>query len=449
MANVGQRIEAETDFAKLDGEVVGLLRDYVTIDTSNPPGDVSQAAGWVESLLASEGFAATRAGPSAEKPSVVATLGGGDAARALVLAHHTDVVPAVRDDWSAEPFGGELRDGFVWGRGTVDMKGFGVLTLVCAFALKRLGAPLRRPLRLLATADEEVGGIDGAKWLVEHELDAVRGEYLLTEGAFARAGPRATYYTVQVAEKGVSTVKLTARGLAGHASTPREDNSLVRIGRALARIGEYRSPPKARALARRYLSAFPPQVLRLGDGRTLADLSDDEIEELIFKLAGGSRVQHMLRNTFSPTMVHAGVGQNVIPSSCEAFVDCRTVPGVSSDDLLAELAEAIDDPAIELEFAKASTGTESPPEGELFDALRSAIASERPEALVVPYLTPGGTDCKHFRPKGIVSYGHIPFELDDQELEGIHGKDERVSLENLSRGLRVLFRTVCAMCVEE
>jgi acetylornithine deacetylase/succinyl-diaminopimelate desuccinylase-like protein len=328
------------------------------------------------------------------------------------------------------------------------MKGFGVLTLACAFALKRLGAPLRRPIKLLATADEEVGGIDGAKWLVEHELDAVRGEYLLTEGAFARAGPRATYYTVQVAEKGVSTVKLTARGLAGHASAPREDNAVVRIGRALARIGAYRSPPKARDLARRYLSAFPPQVLRLNDGRSIADLSDGEIEELIFQLAGGARVQHMLRNTFSPTMVHAGVGQNVIPSSCEAFVDCRTVPGVSSDDLLAELRDVIDDTDVELEFAKASTGTESPPEGELFDALCAAIASERPQALVVPYLTPGGTDCKHFRPKGIVSYGHIPFELDDKELEGIHGKDERVSLENLSRGLRVLFRTVCAMCIE-
>jgi acetylornithine deacetylase/succinyl-diaminopimelate desuccinylase-like protein len=189
-------------------------------------------------------------------------------------------------------------------------------------------------------------------------------------------------------------------------------------------------------------------VLRLNNGRTIADLSDDEIEELIYQLAGGKRVQYMLRNTFSPTMVHAGVGQNVIPSSCEAFVDCRTVPGVSSDDLLAELRDVIDDPAVELEFAKASVGTESPPEGELFDALRAAIASERPQALVVPYLTPGGTDCKHFRPKGIVSYGHIPFELDDKELEGIHGKNERVSLENLSRGLRVLFRTICAMCVE-
>jgi len=436
------------DYAALLNEAVALLREYLTIDTTNPPGDVSKAADWVEALLRSEGFETRRLGPSPEKANVVATLGDGGA-RPLVLAHHMDVVPAVREHWSVEPFGGELRDSFIYGRGTLDMKGFGVMTLVCAFALKRLGVPLRRPLRLLATADEEVGGIDGAKWLAEHHIEAAGGELLLTEGSFARAGPRATYYAVQVAEKGVSTVKLTARGQAGHASAPREDNSVVRIARAIARIGGYRSPPAARDLARRYLAAFPPGALRLDGGRTIPDLSDEEIEDLVFKLSGGSRIQNMLRNTFSPTMVHAGLGQNVIPPSCEAFVDCRTVPGVTSETLLAELAEVIDDPEVELELVKSSTGTESPAVSELMDALRAGVASERPEALVVPYLTSGGTDCKHFRPKGIVCYGLIPFELDDKEAEGIHGVDERVSLENLERGLRILFRTVAEVCVAD
>jgi acetylornithine deacetylase/succinyl-diaminopimelate desuccinylase-like protein len=180
----------------------------------------------------------------------------------------------------------------------------------------------------------------------------------------------------------------------------------------------------------------------------VADLSDEELEELIATLSGGSRVQHMLRNTFSPTMVNAGLGQNVIPPVCEAYVDCRTVPGVTSDALLAELAGVIDDPEVELELVKSSVGTESSAEGELMDAVREAVAAERPEALVVPFLTAGGTDCKHFRPRGIVCYGHIPFELDDKELEGIHGVDERVSLENLDRGLRVLFRVVTKLCVE-
>ena len=444
---LSEKIEAQFDFPRLSAEVVALLREYITIDTTNPPGDVSKAADWVEHVLHAGGLETRRLGPSPAKANVVATLAdGGAAGGALVLAHHMDVVPAVREHWSVDPFGGDLRDGFIWGRGTLDMKGFGVLSLVCALALKRLGLPLKRPLRILATADEEVGGLDGAKWLAEHHLDAVGGELLLTEGSFARAGPRATYYAVQVAEKGVSTVKLTARGQAGHASAPREDNAIVRIARAIARLGSYRSPPAALDLARRYLAAFPTPVLRLPEGRTVGDLSDLEMEDLLHRLSGGTRIQNMLRNTLTPTMVNAGLSQNVIPPVCEAWVDCRTVPGIAPDDLLAELTAVIDDSQVELEMVKSSVGTESPPDTVLFDAIRAAVHSERPQAIVVPYLTSGGTDCKHFRPRGIVCYGHIPFELDDSEGERIHGVDERVSVENLERALRILLRTVLALC---
>ena len=274
----------------------------------------------------------------------------------------------------------------------------------------------------------------------------MRGEFLLTEGSFARAGPRATYYAVQVAEKGVTTAKLSARGQPGHASAPRDDNAVLRIARAVARFSTYRSPPAALGLARRYLGAFPPQVLRLEQGRTVNDLSDVEMEDLLHQLSGGTRIQNMLRNTFVPTMVKAGVAQNVIPESAEAYVDCRLVPSVTLDDLRDELTRVIDDPEVVIDFPKASTGTESPSDTVLFDAIRDAVHSERPDAIVVPFLTSGGTDCKHFRPRGITCYGHIPFELDDSEAERIHGIDERVSLENLSRALRILFRTVVNLC---
>src|SRR3990172_8205723 len=432
------RIEAAFDLSRLTNEAIDLLRQYLTIDTTNPPGDVSKAAAWVEQLLDSEGIPITRLALSTDKANVVATLDGGDAGP-LILAHHMDVVPAVREDWSVDPFGGELKDGFIWGRGSLDMKGFGVLSLVCTLALKRHRVPLRRPLRILATADEEVGGIDGARWLAANHLDEVGGELLLTEGAFARVGPRATYYAVQTAEKGVSTIKLTARGQPGHASSPRDDNAVIRIARAIAAIRGYPSPPAALELARRFLSVFPPGALRLDGRKTVAQLSDTDMEELLFKLSGGSRIQNMLRNTFVPTMVNAGLGQNVIPPVCEAYVDCRSVPGVSGDDLLAEVA---------LELGKSSVGTESPVESELMASIREAVKSERPEAIVVPYLTSGGTDCKHFRPHGIGWYGHILFELDDNEAERIHGVDERVSLENMEPALRILMRTVVAICAQ-
>jgi acetylornithine deacetylase/succinyl-diaminopimelate desuccinylase-like protein len=440
-------VEVSFDFDRLSSEVVDLLRDYLRIDTTNPPGDVSQAADWLSGVLAGEGIESQRINRSEAKANLVATLPGREA-RPLVLAHHMDVVPAVAADWGMEPFAGDLRDGHIWGRGTLDMKGFGVLSLVCVLAIKRAGIPLRRPVRLLATADEEVGGIDGAKWLAENHLDDVGGEFLLTEGSFARAGPRATYYAVQAAEKGVSTVKLSARGQPGHASSPRDDNAIIRVATAITLIGSYRSPPAALGLARRFLSAFPSPVLGLSDGRNVTDLADLEMEDLLHKLSGGSRVQNMLRNTYVPTMVNAGLGQNVIPPVCEAFVDCRSLPGVSGDDVLAELATVIDDPEITFELVKSSTGTESETDSELMDAIRYAVHAERPDAIVVPYLTSGGTDCKHFRPRGITCYGHIPFELDDRELEGIHGVNERVSLENLDRGLRILMRVVLKMCAE-
>ena len=441
------RIEATFDLPRLSSEVMDLLRDYLQIDTTNPPGDVSRAADWVADLLAFERISSTRLDRSPPKANVVATLPG-RAAQPLVLVHHMDVVPAVAGDWDVNPFAGELRDGYIWGRGALDMKGFGVLTLVCALAIQRARVPLRRPLRILATADEEVGGVDGAKWLAENRLDAVGGDFLLTEGSFARAGPRATYYAVQTAEKGVSTIKLTARGLPGHASAPRDDNAIVRIARAVARIGAYRSPPAALELARRFLSAFPPRVLGLDGGRQVTDLSDIEMEELLHKLSGGSRVQNMLRNTFVPTMVNAGLGQNMIPPVCEAYVDCRSVPGISGEQILDEIGAVIDDPEIVLELVKSSVGTESSTESELMEAIREAVHAERPDAMIVPYLTSGGTDCKHFRPRGVVCYGHIPFELDDKELEGIHGVNERVSLENLDRGLRILMRVIVRMCAE-
>ncbi len=441
------RVETLFDYRRLLAEALELLRDYLRIDTTNPPGDVSAAADWVESVLRSEGIEGRRLGPSTEKANIVATLGGGTQ-RPLVLAHHMDVVPAVREDWSVSPFGGEVRDGFIWGRGALDMKGFGVLSLVCALALKRENVAFKRPLRILATADEEVGGIGGAKWLAANHLEDVGGQFLLTEGSFARAGPRATYYAVQTAEKGVSTVKLTARGQPGHASSPRDDNAVIRIARAIARIGAYRSPPAALDLARRFVSAFPAGVLRLDGGRSVPELTDLEMEDLLQRLSGGTRIQNMLRNTFVPTMVNAGLGQNVIPPVCEAYVDCRSLPGVSGHDLLAEIASVIDDPEVALELVKSSSGTESPPENELMNAIREAVRSGCPEAIVVPYLTSGGTDCKHFRPHGIVCYGHIPFELDDAEAERIHGVDERVSVENLGRALRVLLRVVMEMCVD-
>jgi hypothetical protein len=359
-----------------------------------------------------------------------------------------DVVPAVREDWSVDPFGGSLHDGFVWGRGALDMKGLGVMTMLCAIALKRQNVSLRRPCassppptKRSAASTARSGSpntSDGRPRRVPPDRGLVRPgrparDVLRRPGRRRRASARSSS---------------RARPARPRLVAPRRQ----RRGPHRARHRAYRRVSLAAVGARsraRYLSAFPPQILRLRDGRSISDLADDELEEMLATLSGGSRIQHMLRNTYVPTMVHAGLGQNVIPPSCDAHVDVRSVPGVTGGDLIAELRDEIDDPEVELSLVKSSAGTESPVDSELFTAIADAVHAERPEALIVPFLTSGGTDCKHFRPKGIVCYGHIPFELDDSETERIHGIDERVSVDNLERGMRILLRTVINMCAKE
>lgn len=439
-------VAAKLDLGRLTDEAAGLLSSYLAIDTTNPPGDVSGAADWVEGVLESVGIPTKRLGASKDKANVIATIEGSDGVRPFVLSHHMDVVAAPTDGWSVDPFGGLVKDGYVWGRGALDMKGFGILTIVCALEVARMGLELRRPLRLLITADEEVGGEWGAKWLAQNHLDEAGGEFLWTEGSFGRKRGDTFYYAVQMAEKGVSAVKLTVRGEPGHASAPTEDNAVVRMAAALSRIGAYRSPLGARNFTMRFLEGLPSRLTGLERGK-LDELTNEQLEAALQRLrTRGDRPSNMMRNTFTPTMVAAGVGQNVIPAVCEAHVDCRTNPGIDGEQLLAELTGVIDDPTVQLELVKNSVGTESPGDTEFFAALHDAIEAVRPGATIVPYMSGGGTDSKHLRPAGIVCYGLIPFEPSTEELHGIHGFDERVSIEDIELGLRIMFPTVLRMC---
>lgn len=444
--------DLDIDFPRLRDEAAELLSEYLKIDTTNPPGDVSIAADWVEKLLQSEGIDAVRLGPSPDKQSVIGTIPASGSLAPLVLHHHSDVVAAPSEGWTVAPFGGEIKDGFVWGRGALDMKGFGVMTMVVTLAIKRLGVALSRPLRILAAADEEVGGIDGAKWLAANHLEEAGGEFFLTEGSFGRARDEFTYYPIQIGEKGVSAVKITVRGEPGHASAPPIDNAVVKMGRVIAKVGDYRSKAGGKESTVRFLEAFPKSFFDLGD-RNLGDLSVEELEALLASLrtpeeARIERVPSAMRSTFTPTMVNASLGQNVVPPKCEAFVDVRSLPGKTGEDILAELAEAIGDPEVELELVKHSTGTESAMDTEFFEALIAAIKDERPDAIIPPMRSAGGTDSKHLRPHGMVCYGLIPIEVPPAGLRGIHGFDERIKISDLEHGMRILAGLITRMCVQ-
>ncbi|MEX2237799.1 MAG: M20/M25/M40 family metallo-hydrolase [Dehalococcoidia bacterium] len=372
------------------GEGLGeLLSDYLRVDSTNPPGDTRTCVEWLGRRLEAVGIAWQALAHDPLKPNLVASLSEG--ANALVLHHHMDVVPVTGQPWTVEPFGGLVRDGYVHGRGALDMKGFGVLALAAIAAAKSSGRELRRPLRFLATSDEEIGGAEGAGWLAEAHFEETAGEFLWTEGSFATP---AGAYPIQTSETGVAAFRLTARGRPGHASVDNPENPIVRLASVLPALAASRLRP-------------------------------------------------------NPTVLEAGASSNVVPATASCVLDVRTPPGSTVEEVAAEIMGSAGSPEwLDIELVRWGDGTSSSDDSELMSALRDAILAERSGATITTVQGRIGTDARPYRPRGVTCYGLVPFELDAHELAGMHGPDERVSIENLERGLRIMLGVVERLCFE-
>jgi acetylornithine deacetylase/succinyl-diaminopimelate desuccinylase-like protein len=419
-------------------EVVTLARDLIRIDTTNPgdgsgPGE-RQAAEHVAALLAEVGLEPAVLESWPGRASVVTRIAGEDSARPALLIHgHLDVVPADASDWQVHPFSGELRDGCVWGRGAVDMKDMDAMILAVVRQRLREGRRPPRDVVLAFLADEEAGGDHGARWLVDNHPGLFEGvtEAIGEVGGFSATIGGQRLYLIQIAEKGMAWLRLTARGSAGHGSMINSDNAVTELAETVARIGRHQWPIQLTPAVRAFMVEA---CAALG-----IDFSQNAIRDVIGKIGPISRlVGATLTNTANPTMLTAGYKVNVIPQVATAQVDGRFLPG-HEQDFLAEL-DGLLGPGVSREFAHHDIALETTFDGELCDAMAAALLAEDPDGKIVPYCLSGGTDAKSFSRLGIRCFGFAPLRLpDDLDFAGMfHGVDERVPVDALQFGVRVL-----------
>jgi acetylornithine deacetylase/succinyl-diaminopimelate desuccinylase-like protein len=447
----------EVDWDQQGQEVVELLRALLRFDTTNPPGNEAECVEFLAERLRAGGVEPEVLTSAPGRANLVARLRGDGSAPPLLLNGHVDVVAAEADRWRHPPFAGEVHDGAVWGRGAVDMKHMVAMSVVVVGLLARLGAPLRRDLVLAAVADEEAGCAAGSAWLVDHHPDKVRAEYALGEvgGATIYLGGRPVY-PIQVAEKGTCWLRATARGATGHGSIPRDDNAVVRLAEFLAMVGRRRLPLHPSPEVRRFVAALAAVQDRAGRA-VLPLLLRPRLSGLVLDRAvrdpGAARTLNaVLRNTVTPTVVHAGHKTNVIPGRAVAELDGRIAVGSSEAELLAEV-RALAGPGIELELVVPShPPTVSPAGTELFAILAGVVAEHHPGAVAVPSVIPGFTDAKYWSRLGTACYGFAPVRLEpaDGDFGALfHGDDERVPVAGLQAGLRMLADAVARCCLPE
>ena len=419
-------------------EVTEICRDLIRMDTTNygdqpGPGE-RKAAEHVASLLEEVGIETELWEAEPGRTNVLARWGGskGDP----VLMHgHLDVVPADADDWQVPPFSGEIHDGQIWGRGAVDMKDFDAMLLSTVRARARAGVVPDRPLVLCFTADEEAGGHKGAGPLVESHREWFEDcTYAVGEvGGFSTTVRGRRLYRVEAAEKGMAWMRLTAQGHAGHGSMRHPDNAVTTLSEAVARIGRHQWP----------VQLTPTMEVLLAVVGELAGTKStpENAEALVEEFGSASRMlSAVIRHTTNPTMLDAGYKVNVVPGHATAQVDGRFLPG-HEEDFLATLRE-LAGPDVDIEFLTKMDGLETPYDGEIADAMTSSLLEEDPDALVAPYLMSGGTDAKHFVNLGIRTFGFAPLRLpEDLDFTALfHGVDERVPVDALEFGARVLDR---------
>ena len=428
-----------------EDEVVQLCRELIRIDTTNygdgtGPGE-AEAAAYVVDRLREVGLQPQTFESDPGRVSVAVRIPGAHRERGALCVHgHLDVVPANAVDWTHHPFSGEVADGCVWGRGAVDMKDMDAMILACVRHMARTGIVPRRDLVVVFFADEEAGGTKGSHFVVEHHPEVFEGvtEAISEVGGYSvtltdQAGNERRTYLLQTAEKGIVWLRMTARGRAGHGSVPNDENAIVRLAEAIARIAAHKWP-------REYI----PSVRTLLDGcsqLTGTSWSDEDLEGLLAHLGGAQGfVRGTLQDTSNVTMLDAGYKHNVIPQHASANVDCRFLPG-HEEGVLATIRDLAGE-HVDVEVLHRDIALDAPFEGDLVDAMVGALRTEDPDADVLPYCLSGGTDNKALSLLGITGYGfaplRLPAELDFAPM--FHGVDERVPVESLRFGARVLMR---------
>lgn len=431
-------MSSEIDWSATATEALEVLRTYLRIDTSNPPGGEAPAARYLGGLLEAEGIGCEYVETAPGREALVARLHGDGSRRPLMLSNHLDVVPAQREFWSVAPFGGEVRDGRIYGRGAIDMKSVGVMHLFAMILAKRLALPLRRDLVFLAAPDEETGSDQGMVWLLKHRPDLFDVEFSLNEGSSGLdefGGIPAHLFEVAVTEKEMSPIRLRVVGTPGHGSKPAYDNPVLPLMRALTRLTEWDRPLHFTDTTRAY-------VAQLHEAGLIEDPRNASAIEAAVKSSPDTEAA--FTNTLNVTIVRAGNKNNIIPAVAEAELDCRLLAGQDAEDWRRQIVERIDDPRVEVSFIyeREPLPSVSPWETDLARVIQDVLREAFEDAVVVPTTSTVGTDNRFLRPLGIPSYGLIPCLLSQAERDGFHANDEFLTLDNFNMGLEIMFEIV-------
>jgi acetylornithine deacetylase/succinyl-diaminopimelate desuccinylase-like protein len=436
---------------------ISNLSSLIQLDTANPPGNELPAVQLIRDILLENGIpedAIDLIDCGSNRGNLIARLRGDGSARPLMLTGHVDVVPVERECWSRDPFGGEIAEGCVWGRGALDMKGI-VASYLQAFILAhQQKLPLKRDLIFAAIADEEMTFEYGSRYLVNNHPDLIDAEYALCEdGGKTMHLFGLRIYQIKVAEKGVCWLNAKMSGTPGHASIPHEDNALFHLVEALdkLRVKKY-LPFHITPLAKRTLdtlarnSSFPKNLLYSMLRYPL--FARIALERLPAK--DKQEILPMISNTFSPTVLKAGSKTNVIPSQAEAHIDCRTLPGFTPQDAMREIRD-ITGSGLTLETLDTSVGPQVPIDSTLYQVMEKSLRKMDPEGVIIPYMSPGASDAVEYSKAGIKVYGFSPGILPAgfPFVDLIHGHDERIPIETIKTGLPVLWEVVSEFCCSQ
>ena len=422
------------------------LQELIRFDTTNPPGNEAACATYISSLLTRAGVEPTLLAKSPGRPNLIARLPGQGKAPSLMLYGHLDVVTTAAQEWQHPPFEGKLVDGYVWGRGALDMKG-GVVMLLEAFLRARAeGFVPAGDVLLVLVSDEEAGGFYGARYLVEEHPDLFQGiRYAIGEfGGFSFYVGRQRFYPIMVAEKQVCRLQATLRGSGGHGSLSSSGGAMARLGRMLQDLDRREMPVHVTPVARMMVDGLKSN-LPFPTGLVLAQLLNPRLTQPLLRLMGtkGQVFDPLFHHTVNATMVQGGEKVNVLPSEIVVDMDGRLLPGFGPDDMLAEVQQIIG-ADVDLEISRYDPGPAEPDMG-LFPLLSDILRAADPPAVPVPMLLPGATDGRLFAKLGIQTYGFLPMPLPPgfNFIETIHGSDERLPVEALGFGAEAIYQLIC------
>jgi acetylornithine deacetylase/succinyl-diaminopimelate desuccinylase-like protein len=432
------------DWDHLLDEAIHHLQEYLRIDTVNPPGNEIEGVKFFKRTFDVEAIPSLIFEPSPGRGNLLATLKGDGKKKPVLLLNHMDVVPVEKEHWSVDPFAGVIQDGYLYGRGALDDKSMGIIEMMVLLILKREKVPLERDVLFFATADEETGGNWGVEWAIENIPFLRETEYALNEGGYVVLNEEgiADRYEISSGQKVLFQLQLKARGTSGHGSMPRPDNPNLKLVRALEKVTKWETPYNLLPMVKEYFLKMAPK--QLPEERRFYEDIEKGLGDPAFskRLTSNPIYNAMIRDTISLTVLQGGSKVNVIPSESTATLDCRLIPESSKENFLKEIKGRLGD-EVEVEVISESRSLPpSPFDTDLFRAIQRFAAVNDPGCPVVPHLLPGATDSRLLREKGIITYDFCPFRLTEKEMMIIHGNDERIALENLSFGMKMLVEVI-------